>query len=161
MRSGEPITGANDPRFASTRRDPAGTLLQVRDPRFDSLRPGQIPDSCLGVKGSPVQIRPPRLVLGNTVSVIDGATNTVTAGVGVGGFPVGVAVDTATPADGSGVWAADSAGPAARPDNLHTHTSRPNNQIKCTAAVAAHVSEGSSGLALPRLSCRGGPVRML
>ena len=27
---------------------------------FDSLRPGQTQDSCLGVKGSPVQIRPSR-----------------------------------------------------------------------------------------------------
>ena len=58
----EPTTGANVLRFLSTYRDACGTFLQVSGSPFDSLRPGQTPDSCLGVKGSPVQIRPSRLV---------------------------------------------------------------------------------------------------
>jgi hypothetical protein len=60
---GEPALGANVLRFASTRRDTRGTLPQVGGSPFDSLRSGQTPDSCLGVKGSPVQIRPSRLVV--------------------------------------------------------------------------------------------------
>ncbi len=52
--------GANVLRFASTRRDTCGMLPQVGGSPFDSLRPRQTPDSCLGVKGSPVQIRPSR-----------------------------------------------------------------------------------------------------
>jgi hypothetical protein len=58
----EPTMGANALRLSSTDPDPAGPLLQVRGSLLDSLRPGQTPDSCLGVKGSPVQIRPSRLV---------------------------------------------------------------------------------------------------
>jgi hypothetical protein len=34
--------------------------FMIADTPFDSLRPGQTLDSCLGVKGSPVQIRPSR-----------------------------------------------------------------------------------------------------
>jgi hypothetical protein len=58
----EPTTGANALRSSSTDLDPAGPSLQVKGSPLDSLRPGQTPDSCLGVKGSPVQIRPSRLV---------------------------------------------------------------------------------------------------
>jgi len=53
-------TGANTLRFTPTDPDPAGPSLQVKGSPFDSLRPSQTPDSCLGVKGSPVQIRPSR-----------------------------------------------------------------------------------------------------
>jgi hypothetical protein len=60
---GEPALGANVLRFASTRRDTRRTLPQVGGSPFDSLGSGQTPDSCLGVKGSPVQIRPSRLVV--------------------------------------------------------------------------------------------------
>ena len=59
----EPIRGANAFRLPRTRRDSARALMQMRGSPSDSLRPGQTPDSCLGVKGSPVQIRPPRLVV--------------------------------------------------------------------------------------------------
>jgi hypothetical protein len=57
---GEPLTGANALRLASIPRDLLRTFLQVRGSPSDSPRPGQMPDSCLGVKGSPVQIRPSR-----------------------------------------------------------------------------------------------------
>jgi hypothetical protein len=59
----EPTAGANTLRFSCTDPDPAGPSLQVKGSPFDSLRPGPTPDSCLGVKGSPVQIRPSRLVV--------------------------------------------------------------------------------------------------
>ena len=58
----EPTTGANTLRFPSTDPDPSGSSMQVKGSQFDSPRPGQTPDSCLGVKGSPVQIRPSRQV---------------------------------------------------------------------------------------------------
>ncbi len=54
----EPIRGANAFRLPRTRRDSARALMQVRGSPSDSIRPGRTPDSCLGVKGSPVQIRP-------------------------------------------------------------------------------------------------------
>ncbi len=47
-------------RLVPAHRDACGTLPQVRGSSFDSLRLGQTPDSCLWVKGSPVQIRPSR-----------------------------------------------------------------------------------------------------
>ena len=56
----EPIPGANALRSPSTNRDLSRRFLLVRGSQFDYLRPGQTPDSCLGVKGSPVQIRPSR-----------------------------------------------------------------------------------------------------
>jgi hypothetical protein len=59
---GEPIAGANVLRFISTHRDACGKVPQVSGSPLDFLRPGQTPDSCLGIKGSPVQIRPSRLV---------------------------------------------------------------------------------------------------
>jgi len=59
----EPPVGANTLRFSSIDPDPARLSLQVRGSLLDSLRPEQTPDSCLGVKGSPVQIRPSRLVI--------------------------------------------------------------------------------------------------
>ncbi len=46
--------------FLWTHRDACGTSPQMRGSMFDCLRPGQTQDSCLGVKGSPVQIRPSR-----------------------------------------------------------------------------------------------------
>jgi hypothetical protein len=52
--------GANVLRFASTQRDTCRMSPQVGNFSFDYLRPSQTPDSCLGVKGSPVQIRPSR-----------------------------------------------------------------------------------------------------
>jgi len=58
----EPITGATTSRSPPMSCDTPGVSLQVRGSPFDSLRPGQTPDSCLGVKGSPVQIRPSRRV---------------------------------------------------------------------------------------------------
>jgi len=57
----EPIRGANAIRFLAAHRDPSRRFLLVRGSTLDSLRPRQTPDSCLGVKGSPVQIRPSRL----------------------------------------------------------------------------------------------------
>ena len=57
---GEPIKGAIAVRLPRTRRDRPGALLLVRDSLPDSVRPAQTPESCLGVKGSPVQIRPSR-----------------------------------------------------------------------------------------------------
>jgi hypothetical protein len=59
----EPTAGAKALRFTSTDPDPAGPSPQVSGSPFDASRPGQTPDSCLGVKGSPVQIRPSRLVV--------------------------------------------------------------------------------------------------
>jgi len=58
--SWEPAAGANAFRLVPTHCDDFGRSPQVRSSPFDSLRPGQTPDSCLGVKGSPVQIRPSR-----------------------------------------------------------------------------------------------------
>jgi len=52
--------GANALRFSSTYLDPAGPSRQVEGSPFDSPRPGRTPCSCLGVKGSPVQIPPSR-----------------------------------------------------------------------------------------------------
>jgi hypothetical protein len=60
--SREPTAGANVLRLVPAHRDACGTSPQVRGSPFDPLRPGQTPDSCLGVKGSPVQIRPSRQV---------------------------------------------------------------------------------------------------
>jgi len=60
MGSGEPTAGANTLRLSSADPDPAGLFLQVKGSVFDFPRPGQTPVSCLGVKGSPVQIRPSR-----------------------------------------------------------------------------------------------------
>ena len=57
---GEPTVGATTVRFTSTDPDSAGSLPQVSGSTLDSPRPGQTLDSCLGVKGSPVQIRPSR-----------------------------------------------------------------------------------------------------
>jgi hypothetical protein len=47
----EPTTGANTLRFTSTDPDPAGPSLQMKGSPFDSLRPRQTPDSCLGSRG--------------------------------------------------------------------------------------------------------------
>ena len=58
----EPVRGANAFRLTRTRRDSARAFLQVRGSPFDSLRPGQTPGSCLGVKGSRVQIPPSRRI---------------------------------------------------------------------------------------------------
>jgi hypothetical protein len=58
--SREPIRGANAFRFPRTHCDHPGALVLVRDSPSDSAGPSQTPDSCLGVKGSPVQIRPSR-----------------------------------------------------------------------------------------------------
>ncbi len=58
--SWEPIEGANVARFVSTHRDVCRALPQVSGSHFDSLRPRQTPVSCLGVRGSPVQIQPSR-----------------------------------------------------------------------------------------------------
>ena len=52
--------GANVLRLPRTHHDPSGPNLQGGSSPPDFLRPGQTPDSCLGVKGSPVQIRPSR-----------------------------------------------------------------------------------------------------
>jgi hypothetical protein len=59
----EPTAGANTLRFTSADPDPARPSPQVKSSPLDSLRPRQTPDSCLGVKGSPVQIRPSRLAV--------------------------------------------------------------------------------------------------
>jgi hypothetical protein len=46
-----------------THRDVRRTLPQVRGSPFDVVGLGQTPEPYLGVKGSPVQIRPSRLVV--------------------------------------------------------------------------------------------------
>jgi hypothetical protein len=55
--------GANVVGSPSTHRDTFGTSPRVGGSPLDFLRPGQTIDSCLGVKGSPIQIRPSRLVI--------------------------------------------------------------------------------------------------
>jgi len=52
--------GANAIRFPSSHRDPSRLFLMVKGSPLDASRAGQTTDSCLGVKGSPVQIRPSR-----------------------------------------------------------------------------------------------------
>ena len=60
----EPGTGANAGRFPQTACDANRALSQVRGSPADSLGPGQMGRSCLGVKGSRAQIPPSRLVRG-------------------------------------------------------------------------------------------------
>ncbi len=59
----EPATGANVLRFVWTHRDTFGMSPRVRGSPLDFLGSGQTIASWLGVKGSPVQIRPSRLVV--------------------------------------------------------------------------------------------------
>jgi hypothetical protein len=54
--SREPIRGANTVKLARTGHDSARVILLVRGSPFDSIRPGQTHRTCLGVKGSQVQI---------------------------------------------------------------------------------------------------------
>jgi hypothetical protein len=57
---GEPVMGATASRLPQTYRDPSRAFLQLRGSPLDYPRLGRTQDSCLGVKGSPVQIRPSR-----------------------------------------------------------------------------------------------------
>ena len=57
----EPEMGAYAGRFPQTACDTNRALSQVRGSPADSLRPSQTGRSCLGVKGSRVQIPPSRL----------------------------------------------------------------------------------------------------